>query len=100
MFNLVESLPQPPTNSVGSNTNPLLSATKGITARKMEDLQSGQQVKRAAGWRKQVITKTTVVLDGGEEARVDVYYFDHGNSGYWKFLFRMCILDQLIKKLD
>lgn len=34
-----------------------------------------------SGARKQTITKTTVPLDDYEAGRVDVYYFDHGNSG-------------------
>lgn len=75
----MDSLPQPQTNSVGINTKTLHNAAKGISARTLQDFEPNQQPKKTR--RKQTVTKTTVPLDGDEAARVDVYYFDHGNSG-------------------
>lgn len=34
--------------------------------------------------RKQTVTRTTVPIDNNQAGRVDVYYFDHGNSGYYE----------------
>lgn len=84
----MEGVPEPQMNSVGINTR-LCSrnVSRGVPARSTYAKDTAKRDMldkdgaREYGYRKQTITKTCVPLDGDGAARVDVYYFDHGNSG-------------------
>lgn len=122
VFNLVEGVTKPQTNSVGINTK-LLTAEKLtqdtiITdARRIQTDSPDKKVSLSVAaddvspyryeffmprgsvgmpppasthhfsqlsFRKQTVTRTTVPIDNNQAGRVDVYYFDHGNSGYYE----------------
>lgn len=89
VFNLIENLPHPQTNSVGINTK-TQNVTRGVNCKNRtcddpymnRDSSLDDQQKNGTPYgRRQTITKTTVPIEGDEAGRVDVYYFDHGNSG-------------------
>ncbi|KAK9885656.1 hypothetical protein WA026_012420 [Henosepilachna vigintioctopunctata] len=92
IFNLVDELPKPKCTSVGVNTKPTF-CNYGLQSKNIKDqenqrakcsIQEEESVKEyeTINKRNETIQQKIKGCRCGSPARVDVYYFDHGNASY------------------
>ncbi|XP_045479995.1 uncharacterized protein LOC123684678 [Harmonia axyridis] len=87
VFNLIDELPKPECATIGVNTKPHVCQTKEAKDRKNQRAKSVDGDKNIGdcdiiNHRDEVIHHKIKGCRCGIPARVDVYYFDHGNASY------------------